>query len=496
MSGKLSRTDYQLIDFSDPKSLFAHAKKLEGHTFQEVLDAGIAPETSSDDKDYVPTEYKGGMGNLVEERWFGYKANSNAEADFPEAGIELKTTCYDMNAKGEIRAGERLVLGMIAYDESIETELEESHMWDKSNTILLIYYSRDKEIERLEQTIGHVALFTPPEEDMAIIREDYKTIQKLVVEGRADELSESLTHYLGACTKGANSVKGNRDQSVYAPGKSARSRAWCFKQSYMNSILNDYIIGNGGGDAIIKDIEQLKGKSFEECIVSLLEPYIGMADVEIAEKLNLKTGPKNKSFWKMIAFRLLGLDSERASEFEKANIKARTVRIEKNASVKESFPLPTFKFADLAAEDEWEDSELYSYFDETRYFLTVFESDGDVYRLKGARFWSMPAEDINGPLHDCWLATRDKVRNGVTFTKRMQKNKVTTISNDLPGMSDNPIAHVRPHTSKSAYKLADGTGRGDIDKHGDRLPDGQWMTKQSFWLNNTYILGIVKNLLE
>ena len=154
--------------------------------------------------------------------------------------------------------------------------------------------------------------------------------------------------------------------------------------------------------------------------------------------------------------------------------------------------MPPFKFKELAAEDEWEESGLHSYFDETRIFFTVFEHDGDSYRLKGAKFWSMPRDDIDGPLHDCWLDARDKVRCGVTFTRKLNKRGDTIVSNDLPGIADNPVAHVRPHTSVSAYKLADGYERGDIGKYADELPDGQWMTKQSFWLNSKYVYEIVK----
>ena len=44
MTERLSRTDYYNIDFADPASLLEHAKKLEGHTFQEILDLGIEPE--------------------------------------------------------------------------------------------------------------------------------------------------------------------------------------------------------------------------------------------------------------------------------------------------------------------------------------------------------------------------------------------------------------------------------------------------------------------
>ena len=185
MAEPLSRYEYEYIDFSDPKSLLAYAKKLEGHTFQDVLDLGITPEGLVETNDYASKAFKGGMGNLIEERYFGYRANSDAHADFHDAGVELKTTCYDTRADGSIRAGERLVLGMIAYDESIEVKLEDSHMWEKGGNVLLIYYGRDKTIDKYDQCIGYVALFAPPEADMAVIREDYETIKRYVTEGRA-----------------------------------------------------------------------------------------------------------------------------------------------------------------------------------------------------------------------------------------------------------------------------------------------------------------------
>ena len=90
----LTATDYALVDLKDELSLLAHAKKLEGHTFREVLELGVAPAGVS--REYNSRRYKGGMGTLIEERYFGYRANSDARADFPDAGVELKTTCLDV----------------------------------------------------------------------------------------------------------------------------------------------------------------------------------------------------------------------------------------------------------------------------------------------------------------------------------------------------------------------------------------------------------------
>lgn len=484
--------EYVPIDFDDPQALLEHAKKLEGHTFREVLDLGITPDGPALEKTgYNDISFKGGMGTLIEERYFGYRANSDAHADFADAGVELKTTCYDVKNDGSIRAGERLVLGMIAFDESIERPFDESHMWEKGGNILLIYYKRDKTIDKYDQRIEYVTLFTPPDEDLAIIREDYSTIQEYVMDGRADELSESMTHYLGACTKGATAEKSMRDQSIYAPGKKAKGRAWCYKNSYMNVVLNDYIIGQRGSESIIKGSEQLSTHSFEEHVISLIEPFVGMTDREICNKLGLAyTG--NKAQWTTIVYHMLGLNTEHAEEFEKANINVRTVRIEQHGRIKESLSLGTFSFIGIL-DEEWDDAPLHEYFEETRFLFVAFQKEEDGLHLKGATFWNMPRADIDGPLRTCWETTKDVITAGVTITK-VSRGDGYRFENNLPKKSDNPVAHVRPHTSKAAYRLENGLTIGNINRDADELPDGRAMTKQSFWLNNDYIYEIVRDI--
>ena len=54
------------------------------------------------------------------------------------------------------------------------------------------------------------------------------------------------------------------------------------------------------------------------------------------------------------------------------------------------------------------------------------------------------------------------------------------------------IYKVIPHSRKAAYKLNNGFTIGDINKDANELPDGRWMTTQSFWLNSKYILKQLK----
>ena len=48
---------------------------------------------------------RGGLGNLLEEIYFGYEANSTQGADFSETGIELKATCYEITKKVNTELG-------------------------------------------------------------------------------------------------------------------------------------------------------------------------------------------------------------------------------------------------------------------------------------------------------------------------------------------------------------------------------------------------------
>ena len=107
-------------DFTNPESIEQYAKQLEGMTFRQVLNLGIVPEGV--EREYNNKNYKGGMGTLIEERFFGYKANNEQEADFQEAGVELKASPLNMKKDGDYSVGERLVLTMIPFDKPINDD--------------------------------------------------------------------------------------------------------------------------------------------------------------------------------------------------------------------------------------------------------------------------------------------------------------------------------------------------------------------------------------
>lgn len=484
-------------DETNPLSIEAYSKKLIGKTFLDVLNNDFNSKLIKESQSeygitYENKKRKGGLGELIEECFFHYKCNNDSLPDFDKAGVELKVTPYKINKNKTLSAKERLIITMINYEEVINQDFDSSHLWAKCKLILLVYYLYDKNIKnRLDYHIGYSKLFTPPATDLEIIRNDYETIINKIKDGKAHELSESDTIYLGAATK--SSTSENRRTQPFSDIL-AKPRAFSFKSSYMTHVLNNYIVPNKNTyEPIIKDINELKGTSFKDYIVTKINSYIGKSDEELCILFNREYN-NNKAQWYDLSYRMLGIKSNKAEEFVKANIVVKAIRIEENGKIIESMSFPAFKFKELSGQ-EWEDSELYHYFNDRIFLFVVFKKNGDKYYLKGSQLWNMPYDHLNITVQEGWTKIRDTIRNGVEFKSKPKKNGVT-IENNLPKKSDNSIIHIRPHAQKSAYIFANGAIIGNPNRDANELPDGQWMTTQSFWINNNYILSQLNSELS
>lgn len=478
-------------DKTNPISIETYAKRLISHTFLEVLESRSDGNPSSSHEAALAfgnSSRKGGLGNLLEEYYFGYKANSNQEADFKEAGVELKATPYEKNKNGTLRAGERVVITMISYNQPVEFDFFKSHVWNKIKLILFVYYWRNKQLDNnLLYPIDYVKLFSPPANDLLIVQNDYQLIIAKITAGKAHEISESDTMYLGACTKGATAEKSTLPQ-FYSPNIPARKRAFCYKQSYMTYVLNKYIVKDHTTyEPIIKDISVLTGKSFSDYITGLINSHIDQSDKFICNLYNREYN-NNKAQWIDLSYRMLGIKSNHAEEFIKANIVVKAIRLEEDGRMIESMSFPPFKFKNIVNQ-EWEDSDVFTYFDETKFLFVIFQKKGDYFYLKGSQIWNMPYEDLHGKVYEGWLSVKETIIEGVKFTI----NPNGTVSNNLLSKHDNEIIHIRPHAAKSAYRLKNGFVKGNVEKDANELPDGQWMTTQSFWINNSYILNQLNN---
>lgn len=421
---------------------------------------------------------KGAAGTIVEEGWFGYRANSSSEPDFPEAGVELKVTPYERTRDG-VKAKERLVCSLINYMTEHAKSFETSDFWHKCATMLLMSYEDRKGVPKSQFTIDKVVLFSFPEEDRAIVKQDWETIMAKVRRGEAHLLSEGDTLYLAACTKGSSSATVRAQP--FSPIK-AKQRAYSLKPSYMTRVLNTYIFGDAPCERIIKDWHLLEEQPFEGHILEKLRPYLGMTQRQLAERFRIPGTPKNLN--ERILSGMLGIRGRASAteEFQRASIIPKTIRIQRNGRIIQSMSFPAFDFMELIQET-WEDSTLRSYLAPAKFLFVVFqENDKGEYVFHRTRFWNIPEEDLE-EVHRVWERTVQTIRRGVRLRPTARR-----VLNDLPGQGDSPVAHVRPHSVCSYYLLEDGAqfGRGTL-ADAAQLPDGRWMTKQCFWLNNSYV---------
>lgn len=457
-------------DITDKNSIERYAKKLEGKTFQQV----IIENTPESDQSAIMAIYgnmarKGGLGNLLEKVYFGYDENSNQEADFKEAGVELKATPYEQSKNGKVRAGERVVITMISYDTPFEEDFYKSHAWEKMRRMLLVYYCRNKQLNNnLLYKIGYVSIFSPSENDLTIIRHDYEIIKEKIIHGKAHELSEGDTMYLGACTKGSTAEKSTVLQ-YYGERLPARKRAFCFKISYMNYVLHNYIIGKREKAESVLESVTLKDKTFDEYVIERMDTFHGLSTDDLCNRFSVRYTKKPKNLEAMLAYRMLGISGNRAEEFEKANIVVKTIRIGKNGKIKENMSFPVFKPKELIKE-EWEDCTFGDYLRETRFLFVIYKFDqNDVLHFAGCQFWNIPYEDLENEVKSVWERTKQILIEGLKFERVNGEYK-----SNFPKQSENRVCHVRPHGQNAEDMF--------------ELPDGRLYPKQCFWLNNSYIL--------
>ena len=446
-------------------SIMEYAEGLIGKTFGEI----DKNERLGDNRG------KGNLGQVVEESYFGYDINSRAEADFSHVGVELKVTPFKVNKNKTISAKERLVLNIINYMEEYKKDFYESSFWQKNNKLLLVFYQWKKELDKKDYVVKDIMLHEFSEEDLVVIKDDWNTIVNKIKEGKAHELSEGDTNYLAACSKGVN-----RNSVRIQPfsNELAMQRAYSLKSSYMTSLIRKRLGVND--DEVVSILKGTK-MTIEQLLECKFEKFYGKSIDDICKELNVdiyaENGKLPKNYVQMIVSRILGLttnDLNKIEEFSKANIKFKTIRIEKNGKIKEHMSFPTFKYKEIIKED-WYNSNLRNLFEEQKYLFVVFRYDeNNVLRLDKIKLWNMPISVLDTYVKDTWEETVRVIKEGVKIEIKGRKTY-----DNLPGPKFNGICHTRPHAinSDDTYEL----------------PDGRKLVKKCFWLDKDYILNIVNN---
>lgn len=444
------------------KSVIKYAKLLKGKTLRETCGPLILEHNYRG---------KGNFGQLLEKFYFGYSPNSNSEADFFEIGMELKSSPLKQLRNLEYRSKERLVLNQINYLEIVNQQFEGSSFLKKNANILLIFYLHQAGFDILDYVIKLVEEWNFSTTDLEIIKKDWEIIKQKVLIGKAHELSEGDTFYLGACTKGANALSTRKQPFSEIP---AKQRAFSLKQGYLNHIIAS-ISNNSKGvyGKLIPSVSVAKKKTIEEIVLAKFSRYYGKTAEKIIRLTGVKLNKKAKNYYANLTKAILGIElNKEIEEFEKAEITVKTVRLKPNNLPFEDISFTTFKYEEIVNED-WEESNFKDVL-EHKFLFVFFQLENSKLVLRKVKFWNMPFSHIL-EAEKVWLRTKEIVSSGSIVNKVVGTKRHT----NFPNKSFNFVSHVRPHAQNAAdtYPLP----------VKDKVTKSLEYTKHCFWLNNTYI---------
>ena len=453
-------------DIKSAASIFEYSKGLLGNTLRDFIW-----------ENYEPKKGKGSLGQMVENIFFLLETNNYAGADFSEAGMELKCTPLKKNKQDDYLIKERLVCNMINYYDVVKEDFEHSHFYLKCQLMLLLFYLHQSDCDNLDLEFIFSVLWKLPKKDLLIIQHDYEVIIEKIKQGKAHELSEGDTMYLGACRKGQKGdslMKQPYNSEIDAP-----RRAFSLKMAYMRTVL-DYVLKSGknavsnvvGAKSELVSAKALQKCSFDEILLNRFKPYMEMHYGKIAKfkKVDISNNPKSK--FAMVANAIAASANcsnvNRSEEFLKAGLTMKTIRVQANGIIKEAMSFENIDYIEVAECDEWIESRLYELYS-SRFMFVIFkeqnEGEGN-YVLDDVFFWTMPQQDLEWA-EVYWNHIKDNILAGHISEEYWWKG------------SDNKKFHVRPKAQKAA----------------DLAPtsDGKGAKKFCYWFNNDYVREIVDN---
>lgn len=483
----MNAPDYSndILDRSNPMSIYNYSRHLIGHSLHSLLGDSVIEHKRKG---------KGGLGQMVEELFFKYDVNSNRDADFAEAQVELKCTpLLKSLSDGSYRIKERLVCTMIDYFEIVNTSFEDSHLISKCQLMLLLFYLHINGNAIYDHEFIFRVLWQLPEKDLILIKKDYHTIAEKVKRGEAHLLSEGDTLYLGACRKGQ---KGDSPQTQPNSDIKANKRAFSLKPAYMRHILNS-VLDSGKNcytnySAVEKpefelvSNEELRNDTFENIILKRFEPFLGKNYIQICQMLGMDAYQSKSKYADAVALIASNMVSKHlgsSEEFIKSGIKLKTVRLRQNGMPKESTSFKNIDYQDIYYNDDWLKSEIYELFT-NRFMFVVFKPvPGETislpqkgstepqieqsYVLDSVFFWTMPPEDLD-VARDYWKNIREAVLSDNIKPEAFWR------------ISDHRKFHVRPKAQANSDKAIN--------------PNGGFCDKYCYWFNAEYVKQIIESV--
>jgi len=174
--------------------LLQRAKQIAGLTLFEL---------ARQHQEQVPQELhhaKGWIGQLLEKA-LGATAGSLPEPDFQQLGIELKTLPIDRQGHPK----ESTYVCTVPLRDNHDLNWQQSWVRNKLKRVLWVPIESDKAIEIEDRHIGQAILWSPSEQQAAVLQQDWEEHMDKICTGRLAEISARDGQYLQIRPKAASS---------------------------------------------------------------------------------------------------------------------------------------------------------------------------------------------------------------------------------------------------------------------------------------------------
>lgn len=209
----------------DEAELLARAREIGGLSIVELaekLNVPLPPD---------PRRAKGFVGQLVE-RALG-AGGSQPAPDFAHLGVELKTLPVDR--RGRVR--ESTFVCVAPLRDAAESEWSDSPVRAKLARVLFVVVEADPRIPRGARRIGASFLWSPNEEQEAILRADYEELMGRLGAGELDAVDARRGRALQLRPKGQDASVRVRAFDADGAPRLARPRGFYLRARFTRTLL-------------------------------------------------------------------------------------------------------------------------------------------------------------------------------------------------------------------------------------------------------------------
>lgn len=439
-------------------------------------------------------------GDVIEQSVLGYPADSYQTPDLLVDGIdiELKTTGIRKSKKAGINyeAKEPMTITAVSPERIVDENFYYSNFWHKIDKLLFIYYLYDSSStvmasEYARFPIKGYQFYEFDKEDQLILRNDWTIVRDFI-----NELQEKFEFPEQEYHRISSELRPKLMMIDTAPKWPNRPR-FRLKRAVISNIVQNHFGENleqlpqkyHSFSELDKELHKLNIKYRGKTIEELISPKYLNIDI----KRNLKSDV-GKDVTEQIVTRMFGAKSKKISKielFEKLGITGKTVTQTKAGTRTEDTKLFSIDFDEWLKEEQlFEDSVLYSDFNEKQFLFIIFEEPNINARLLENKFLGFKRiifdeKFIEKEVRDCWNDVREKVLKNKLKEKTRYKNGKPIINKN--GTVSKELNFPK---SRNFQVFLRGTGTDSNDK--PIVLNGISMYRQYVWVKGTVLLNMLK----